>query len=147
MGFFSFLQGLLGGSEGIKGFSPEDEAEVDRRWPSATRCPSGLRFVVDQPGTGKTKPKAGNPIKAHYTGKLLNGKKFDSSLDRGTPLAFKVGIGQVIKGWDEALLDMTQGEKRTLIIPSDLAYGPRGAGRDIPANATLVFEVELVEIS
>lgn len=141
MGFFDFLQGLFGGQQG---FSPEDAAEVERRWPDAVETPSGLRYVVDQPGAGE-KPHRGQRIKAHYTGTLLSGKKFDSSVDRGQPLQFKVGIGQVIRGWDEALLDMAPGEKRTLIIPSNLGYGSTGAGKDIPPNATLVFEVELVE--
>ena len=143
MGFFDFFSGLFASSAG---FSPEDLAVIQKRWPDARETSSGLRYQVDQPGSGKSKPGKGTAIKAHYTGKLLNGKKFDSSVDRGQPLKFKVGIGQVIRGWDEALMDMVVGEKRTLIIPPNLGYGSRGAGRDIPPNATLVFEVELVEI-
>ena len=104
---------------------------------------SGLRYIVTKAGDGE---KAGKnrKIKAHYTGKLLNGKTFDSSVSRGEPFEFVVGVGQVIPGWDEALSDMKIGEKRTLIVPPKLAYGERGAGGDIPPNATLVFEVELV---
>ncbi|KAF3480614.1 FKBP-type peptidyl-prolyl isomerase [Arthroderma uncinatum] len=89
----------------------------------------------------------GDSVKMHYRGTLKDtGKKFDASYDRGQPLAFTVGAGQVIKGWDQGLLDMCVGEKRTLTIPPALAYGDRGVG-PIPGGATLVFETELVEIS
>lgn len=83
----------------------------------------------------------------HYTGTLKSsGKKFDSSLDRNQPFDFTLGVGQVIKGWDEGIVGMCVGEKRKLIIPSEMGYGSRGAGADIPPNADLVFEVELLEI-
>lgn len=83
----------------------------------------------------------------HYTGTLKSsGKKFDSSLDRNRPFDFTLGVGQVIKGWDEGIVGMCVGEKRKLIIPSEMGYGSRGAGADIPPNADLVFEVELLEI-
>ena len=109
----------------------------------AKQTPSGLRYIVRQEGKGP-KPVAGTTIKAHYSGRLLDGKKFDSSYDRGQPFSFQVGSRQVIAGWDEALLDMRKGEKRTLWIPANLGYGNQDMGV-IPPNSTLVFEVELVD--
>ncbi len=91
--------------------------------------------------------KAGQKIKVHYTGTLENGTKFDSSLDRNQPFQFTLGVGQVIKGWDEGVKGMKVGGKRKLVIPSDMGYGSRGAGSVIPPNATLIFEVELLEVS
>ena len=106
---------------------------------------SGLKMIEHVKGTGQ-KPKIGETVSVHYTGLLTDGTQFDSSHDRGTPITFNVGEGRVIKGWDEAILDMSVGSKRTLIIPPDLGYGERGGGRVIPPNATLVFEVELIGI-
>jgi len=117
---------------------------IDEQWPDAVTTPSGLKYVVDKEGTGDETPQAGQVVTVHYTGKLIDGKKFDSSYDRGKPIEFPVGKGRVIKGWDEALLDMKKGEKRVLIIPSNLGYGPSGRG-PIPPNATMVFDVELVD--
>lgn len=105
---------------------------------------SGLQYVRTKEGAGE-KVGNGKKIKAHYAGKLLDGTEFDSSVKRGMPFEFVVGTGQVIKGWDEALSDMKKGEKRTLIIPSELAYGARGRPPKIPPSSTLVFEVELVD--
>ena len=93
------------------------------------------------------KPNAGQGIKAHYSGDLLNGAKFDSSYDRRSPLGFNVGTGRVIKGWDQGVAGMRIGGKRKLTIPPELGYGARGAGGVIPPNATLVFEVELLGLS
>lgn len=106
---------------------------------------SGLEYFVRQPGTGAV-PKAGQTIVAHYTGYLLDGTKFDSSVDRGSPFETQIGVGRVIKGWDMAFTQMKVGEKRLLVIPGDLAYGKRGAGGVIPPDATLVFDVELLEV-
>jgi peptidylprolyl isomerase len=117
---------------------------IRERWPQAQQTNSGLWYVVTAEGTGP-KPAKGTTVTAHYTGTLLDGKKFDSSVDRGRPFTFLVGSGRVIPGWDEAFLDMTKGEKRTLVIPPDLAYGKRGAPPVIPPNAYLVFDVELID--
>lgn len=111
----------------------------------AQALPSGLHIVYTQKGTG-AKPTKGQTVVAHYTGMLLNGKKFDSSVDRGTPFEFAVGNGQVIKGWDEGFMQMPVGSKAKLIIPSFMGYGERGAGADIPANAILIFDVELIAV-
>jgi len=122
----------------------KDIAAIKEKWPNAQTTASGLMYEVVTEGSGDAKPKTGDTVSAHYTGMFLDGRKFDSSVDRSDPIRFPVGTGRVIKGWDEALLDMTKGEKRILIIPPQLAYGPRGRG-PIPPNATLVFEVELLD--
>ena len=106
---------------------------------------SGLKYVDRVLGTGPY-PRARQTVVVHYTGRLEDGTKFDSSLDRGQPFVFQVGIGKVIKGWDEGLLSMRVGGKRTLTIHPHLGYGQRGAGNVIPPNATLIFDVELLEI-
>jgi peptidyl-prolyl cis-trans isomerase A (cyclophilin A) len=117
---------------------------VDSLYGGGTTTPSGLYYIVRKPGSGEA-PSKGAVVEAHYTGSLLNGKVFDSSKGM-LPYSFKVGTGGVIKGWDEAFSGMKKGEKRTLIIPPSLAYGARGAGNRIPPNATLMFDVELVNI-
>lgn len=106
---------------------------------------SGLKYHDFVVGSGAT-PTSGQQVVVHYTGWLLNGAKFDSSLDRGEPFAFNIGVGQVIPGWDEGVMSMQVGGKRQLVIPAALGYGARGAGGVIPPNATLVFEVELLEV-
>lgn len=105
-----------------------------------------LKIEVLKQGTGDKVTKAGNGISVNYTGTLVDGTKFDSSYDRGTPFKFDLGAGQVIKGWDQGLIGMKIGEKRKLTIPPSLGYGANGAGSKIPPNATLIFEVELMEI-
>ena len=107
--------------------------------------PSGLKYTILKAGKGAT-PKPGQEVFVHYTGTLTNGKKFDSSRDRGQPFSFKVGAGQVIPGWDEALSTMKVGERRKLTIPPKLGYGAAGAGGVIPPNATLIFDVELLKL-
>ena len=111
-----------------------------------TTTPSGLKYVDLVPGSGPS-PKTGQTVKVHYTGWLTDGKKFDSSVDRGQPFEFQIGIGQVIKGWDEGVSTMKIGGKRKLIIPPQLGYGSRGAGNSIPPDSTLLFDVELLGVN
>ena len=114
-----------------------------------TMTASGLQFEDTQVGQGAS-PARGQRCRMHYTGWLwVDGKKttkFDSSLDRGDPFVFPLGQGRVIKGWDEGVATMKIGGKRTLLIPPDLGYGPRGASGAIPGNATLLFDVELLGV-
>src|SRR5258706_12747978 len=106
---------------------------------------TGLEYTDSTVGEGES-PRTGQTVSVHYTGRLTNGTKFDSSVDRGQPFEFKIGVGQVIKGWDEGVMSMKVGGKRTLTIPPDLGYAARGAGGVIPPNATLVFDVELLAV-
>jgi len=106
---------------------------------------SGLQYIDLVVGSGR-KAELGDTATVHYTGWLENGTKFDSSRDRNEPFPFRVGSGMVIKGWDEGIGSMKKGGKRKLIIPPHLGYGPRGAGNIIPPNATLTFEVELLDL-
>ena len=114
-----------------------------------TKTSSGLSYEDTRAGTGAS-PKTGQTCVMHYTGWLwvneAKGAKFDSSKDRGQPFSFKIGVGQVIKGWDEGVSTMQVGGARTLLIPPELGYGARGAGGVIPPNATLIFEVELLDL-
>ncbi len=106
---------------------------------------TGLKYIISTPGTG-AQAEAGKTVKVHYTGKLLNGTKFDSSLDRNEPIEFVLGKGMVIPGWDEGIALLKEGGKAFLIIPSNIAYGARGAGGVIPPFTPLTFEVELVSV-
>ena len=110
-----------------------------------SKSSSGLMYIITEPGSGE-QAQAGKTVKVHYTGRLLDGTKFDSSLDRNDPIEFKLGQGMVIKGWDEGIALLKVGGKALLIIPSDLAYGSRGAGGVIPPFSPLTFEVELVSV-
>jgi peptidylprolyl isomerase len=113
---------------------------------NAVTTASGLKYIDVKGGDGES-PQKGQKVTVHYTGTLENGKKFDSSRDRGKPFSFTIGVGQVIQGWDEGVGTMKVGGRRTLIIPPDLGYGRRGAGGVIPPDATLIFDVELLEIN
>ncbi len=139
--FQAMIKKLQGESEIKRQTAEADFKTLEKK---ATTTASGLKYVVTKPGMGP-KPARGTNIKVHYTGTLTDGKKFDSSRDRNQPFEFAVGTGQVIPGWDEALLDMPKGERRTLIIPPNLAYGPDGRPPVIPPNATLIFDVELLD--
>ena len=120
-------------------------AAAAKKGTKAITTPSGLKYTILKAGKGAT-PKPGQEVFVHYTGTLTNGKKFDSSRDKGQPFSFKVGAGQVIPGWDEALSTMKVGERRQLTIPPKLGYGAAGAGGVIPPNATLIFDVELLKL-
>lgn len=117
--------------------------EIEKLYPESQSTDSGLHYIVVEEGEGEP-PRKGQMVTAHYHGTLLNGEVFDSSVDRGQPFEFPVGMGRVIKGWDEAFLSMKKGEKRKLILPSSIAYGDRSTG-PIPANSVLVFDVELID--
>jgi FKBP-type peptidyl-prolyl cis-trans isomerase len=126
--------------------SPEETAVIAEKFATATVSPSGLRYVIRVPGTGEAKPRRGQQVTVQYEGRLLrDGTKFDSSYDRNKPLIFQVGVGKVILGWDETLVEMKRGEKRTVIIPWWLAYGAKGRPPLIPPKASLVFEIELLD--
>ncbi len=125
--------------------STQDSLEIDRRYPTAHRTDSGLRYVVRNPGTGTATPRMGDLVTVHYAGSLLDGTAIDSSYQGGAPLTFRIGEGHVIAGWEEAIRTMKKAERRTLIIPYWLAYGASGRPPTIPPSATLVFEVELLD--
>lgn len=122
-------------------FAPELGVDLD----AMQETPSGLRYQIMTEGTGEA-AAAGDEVVVHYTGWLPDGTEFDSSRGAGQPFVFGLGGGEVIDGWDEGVAGMKVGEQRKLVLPPELAYGPEGAGDVIPPNATLVFDVELLEI-
>jgi peptidylprolyl isomerase len=130
--------------------APQQNAAVDgtklaQAEPPMHKTPSGLQYQDLVVGTGAS-PRMGQTVTVHYTGTLTNGTKFDSSRDRGQPFEFPIGMGNVIKGWDEGVASMKVGGRRKLIIPANLAYGPRSPSPLIPPNSTLVFDVQLLGI-
>ncbi|MDB6128494.1 MAG: peptidylprolyl isomerase [Verrucomicrobia bacterium] len=124
---------------------PEDLEIVEARWPKATKASTGIRYIIERAGTGRT-PTSGEQVAVLYTGQLLNGTTFDKSMDPTKPFTFRVGRDMVIQGWDYTVQQMRIGERRLVIIPPELAYGSRGEAPRIPRNATLVFTIELLEI-
>ncbi len=131
--------------EKIKAETLAMEAILKEKYGNAQTTGSGLKIMMEKEGTG-AQPKAGDMVSVHYSGTLLNGTKFDSSYDRGQPISLPIGVGQVIKGWDEGIMMLKEGGKAKLIIPPHLGYGNQGAGGVIPPNAWLVFDVELVKV-
>jgi len=134
----------------VKGSKPKIETKkvLDKKGTESAKVittTTGLKYTELTEGTGPS-PQKGQVVKVHYTGWLENGTKFDSSVDRGEPFEFTIGVGQVIQGWDEGVSTMKIGGKRKLTIPSELAYGSRGAGAVIPPNSPLIFDVELLGI-
>lgn len=120
--------------------------QKEEKMDSTTPAPLGELKIEDITVGQGQEAKSGDTVVVHYTGTLENGKKFDSSLDRGQPFETQIGVGSVIKGWDQGIPGMKVGGKRKLTIPPDLGYGAQGAGADIPPNSTLIFEVELLEV-
>lgn len=121
------------------------EAYLKAQGIEATRDSSGLYYVVEEVGDTSRQVQKGQDVKVHYRGKLLNGKVFDSSFERGEPISFAIGTGRVIQGWDMGIPLFNVGGKGTIYIPSPLGYGPRGAGSDIPPNSILIFDIEVVD--
>ncbi|MGQ0829096.1 MAG: FKBP-type peptidyl-prolyl cis-trans isomerase [Bacteroidota bacterium] len=125
--------------------SAQEKAKSEKvKKPKTMKTASGLEYTITEKGNGK-KPQTGDKVKVHYTGKLTNDTVFDSSVKRGQPFEFKLGAGQVIKGWDEAFLLLQVGDKATIKLPPDIAYGANAQG-SIPANSTLIFDIELLDV-
>lgn len=131
---------------GAQQLPPADAAIVAQRFPGAAITRTGLRYMIERPGTGDEGPRPGQWIKAHYRATFLDGTPFDSSHDTNEgPFNFQLGTGRVISGWDEIIPSMRRGELRTVIIPYWRAYGDRGIRGKIPPKATLVFEIDLID--
>ncbi len=133
------------GAERLAAEKAKQAAELDKVAAGFESTDSGLRFKIIQKGDG-AKAQGGSQVSVHYEGSLLNGQVFDSSYKRNEPIGFQLGVGQVIKGWDEGISLLQVGDKARFVIPSDLAYGSAGAGGVIPPNATLIFDVELMDV-
>ncbi|HEY0966029.1 MAG TPA: FKBP-type peptidyl-prolyl cis-trans isomerase [Opitutaceae bacterium] len=132
---------------GVQELPARDATVIAQKYPGARSTPSGLRYIVREAGTGTETPKPGQIVSVHYEATFLDGTKFDSSYDKGKgPFNFTYGTGAVILGWDDALSTMKRGEKRTLIVPYWLAYGEKGIRGKIQPKATLIFELELIDI-
>ena len=125
--------------------STDDALLIAKTYGNAHKLSSGLQYVVRAQGTGEATPLLGDEVICHYDARFLDGSPFDSSYRRGAPFTFRIGVGAVIRGWEDAFITMRKGEKRTLIIPYWLAYGEKGRPPTIPPKATLIFDVELID--
>lgn len=143
LALFAFILSACGGSEGSGGAAAGGDFKVDSA--ALTKTASGLQYQDVAPGNGD-EARDGQVAVVHYTGWLTDGTKFDSSRDRGQPFSFPIGSGQVIPGWDEGVAGMKVGGRRKLVIPASLGYGDMGAPPVIPPGATLVFDVELLQL-
>lgn len=148
---FCALCGIAGAYYWKNNVSPNKHEESYMSQNEKITLPSGLAYIITQEAPESSqKPEPGDIVNVHYTGWLdengTPGRMFDSSVERGEPLTFPIGVGYVIKGWDEAVLDMKIGEKRRIFIPSNLGYGARGAGAAIPPHANLIFDVDLISL-
>ena len=136
-------------NEGKNKIQEKNKQEQERKFASLKegmqQTPSGLFYKITKQGNGK-QPQKGDVVSVHYAGRLVNGQEFDNSFRRGEPIEIPIGVGQVIKGWDEGIMLLKEGDAATLLIPSELSYGARGAGGVIPPNAWLIFDVELVKV-
>lgn len=136
-------------NEGKNKIQEKNRQEQERKFASLKegmqQTPSGLFYKITKQGNGK-QPQKGDVVSVHYAGRLVNGQEFDNSFRRGEPIEIPIGVGQVIKGWDEGIMLLKEGDAATLLIPSELGYGARGAGGVIPPNAWLIFDVELVRV-
>ncbi len=141
----SFKDGVKNAEEAEKEAIALREKQLEEASEGFNETESGLRYLIKKSNPRGASPKAGQTVKVHYTGYLLDGTKFDSSIDRGEPIEFPVGTGRVIPGWDEGIMLLKKGEQAELVIPSELAYGARQTG-PIPANSVLKFEVELIDV-
>jgi FKBP-type peptidyl-prolyl cis-trans isomerase len=146
--FFSLLLVCLFAAPSLRAqrekLPPEDLEYVEKKWPEAKKTNNGIRYVIQREGKGDS-PKPGDTVSVLYVGQLLDGKIFDQNQDREQPFTFRVAREQVIQGWDQILQTMKRGEKRLVILPPELAYGSRGQPPKIPRNATLVFEIDLLD--
>ena len=147
--FQRVAMGMKEGDPGFGNFGPKTTSKwkkvINNMNSEAIQTSSGLKYKDIIVGDGES-PEKGDRVAVHYTGTLEDGTKFDSSKDRGQPFEFAIGMGQVIRGWDEGVMTMRPGGNRILTIPSDLAYGDRGSGKIISPGATLIFDVELLEV-
>ncbi len=125
--------------------SPDDLDFVEKTWPKAKKTNTGMRYQIEREGSGAP-PRPGDNVSVLYSGRLLSGKVFDENFDAKHPFTFRLGRGVVIQGWDQVLQLMRPGEKRLVIVPAELAYGTRGQAPQIPRDATLVFEIELLSV-